>query len=251
MGPISFVVTLSLKICPNDALGLSPVCQSYIDTVQNFQQINQIIFLEPIKTDNESFLITNKYNKYMVSSKKNNNGWEVSISNNLDAPIGFYIDLNTKDIDLKKSFRIKAEYSTDIYEQIKAQDNPEVFKKLHAWNSTNYSYGIQFDSLSPKMIHEKENMSIFIWNPLENQTFSTPWFKNSITTRVDPGKNSFFKLDFFDLEDINMDRNVNSEDLTIVLNSWGTTNGDINGDGKTDAVDSGMVLSKWRESSNQ
>ena len=247
MEPVSLLVNLSLKMCPNDFLESSPICHSYINTVPNFQNLNEIIYLEPLKTENETFSISHGYNQYSVSSKKYNNGWEIEIINYSETPFAFYLNIDTKDINLKNSFRIKVEYSIELYEQIKAQENPEVFKKLHTWNSTNYQYGIQFDTLSPNKIIEKENMSVFIWNPSENQIFSTPWFKHFIVTKVNPGKNSIFKLDFFAIEDINMDRNVNSEDLTIVLNSWGTSSGDINGDNKTDAIDSGMVLSKWRE----
>jgi hypothetical protein len=72
-----------------------------------------------------------------------------------------------------------------------------------------------------------------------------------MTIKVESNSSEFVRLYFFDIEDVNMDRKVDAEDLTIALNSWGTKEGDVDGNGITNAVDTGMILSKWRESSNR
>jgi hypothetical protein len=45
--------------------------------------------------------------------------------------------------------------------------------------------------------------------------------------------------------DLNGDGTVNSNDLAILLNGWGTAAGDLNGDGTTDATDMSLLLGGW------
>jgi len=246
---VSFVINFALKVCPNDFLSTNQVCESYVQIVPNFQNLNTIIYFNPISKENEIFSIDHAYDQYSVSSTPYNKGWEIVFSNNSDAPFAFYLDVNTKSIDLSKPCRIKTEYSNEFYDQVIAQNDPNVFKKMHAWNSTAYSNVIQFDTLSPRKIFEDSSAAMYLWNP-RDANFSTEWFKQSIVVKIDPGNNAFMKIDFFDLEDLNFDRRVNSEDLTIALNAWGGSGGDVDGDGITNAIDTGMILSKWRESSS-
>ncbi|MCX5650164.1 MAG: dockerin type I domain-containing protein [Planctomycetota bacterium] len=47
--------------------------------------------------------------------------------------------------------------------------------------------------------------------------------------------------------DLNRDGTVNSQDLAILLNAWGTTGSpaDLNGDGVVSAPDLAILLSRW------
>jgi len=45
--------------------------------------------------------------------------------------------------------------------------------------------------------------------------------------------------------DLNGDGTVNSNDLAVLLNGWGTTAGDLNADGTTDATDMAILLGNW------
>jgi hypothetical protein len=45
--------------------------------------------------------------------------------------------------------------------------------------------------------------------------------------------------------DLNGDGSVNSSDLAVLLNGWGTAAGDLNGDGTTDAADMAVLLGNW------
>lgn len=45
--------------------------------------------------------------------------------------------------------------------------------------------------------------------------------------------------------DLNLDGTVDSVDLVLILNDWGTEGYDANGDGVTNAIDLAAVLSNW------
>jgi hypothetical protein len=54
-------------------------------------------------------------------------------------------------------------------------------------------------------------------------------------------------LDFCQLAagDLNLDGTVDSVDLVLILNDWGTEGSDANSDGVTNAIDLAAVLSNW------
>ncbi len=45
--------------------------------------------------------------------------------------------------------------------------------------------------------------------------------------------------------DLNGNGTVNAQDLTIMMNGWGTASGDVTGDGQTNAQDLGALLNSW------
>jgi|LauGreDrversion4_2_1035121.scaffolds.fasta_scaffold00281_6 hypothetical protein len=246
----SFVINMALKICPVDFLNTDSTCASFVELVPNFNNLNQLIYLNPIIADSALFSFMHQYNQYSVVSSPIINGWSVEFSNNSDVPFAFYLDINTKSIQLGNPCRMKIVYSSNLFDQISAQKNPNVLKQLHSWNSVKYDNYVAFDTLCPIKVQDSNSESIYIWNPID-ANFSTQWFKHSMTIKVESNSSEFVRLYFFDLEDVNMDRKVDAEDLTIALNSWGTKEGDVDGNGITNAVDTGMILSKWRESSNR
>ena len=45
--------------------------------------------------------------------------------------------------------------------------------------------------------------------------------------------------------DLDGNGTVDSADLSILLNGWGTPKGDLNGDGTTDSADLSILLNNW------
>jgi hypothetical protein len=45
--------------------------------------------------------------------------------------------------------------------------------------------------------------------------------------------------------DLNADASVDAQDITILLNGWGTASGDVTGDGTTNAQDITTLLNAW------
>lgn len=176
------------------------------------------------------------------------NGWDLLIANSSDHEVAYYIDINTKSIDMTKSWRVKANHPECWYDGWLLQ---QISENAASWNSTGLAHRVLFDVIQPNLV-QKINESGFcsLWTPSEE--LSTPWFKHEVVCIVNSGDALHFSISFFKASDINMDGKTDSSDLSLVLSRWDTPLGDVNGDGKTDAHDSGLVLAEWRaESSSQ
>jgi hypothetical protein len=165
-------------------------------------------------------------------------GWKIELRNDSDAPEGFFVDMNTQQVDMNKSWRIRLRYPQQSYIQIKDHE-PSL-----AWNSVTPCNRLAFDTLPPIMLKETTQESLHLWVK-DERSLSTPFLKHSIVVSVPCGESMVFEMDLFRAEDINLDNKVDAADLAIVLGSWGGGRGDVNGDGTTDAKDQSLVLGAY------
>lgn len=183
-----------------------------------------------------NMIVANKNLSIDVSEK--NMGWKIELHNGSDTEEAFFVDMNTQKVDMNKSWRVRLRYPQKSYIQIKDQDVSV------AWNAIVFRHAVSFDTVSPVLLKETTQESIHLWVK-DERNLSTPFIKHSIVVAVPCNESMVFEFDLFKAEDINLDGKVNPADLSIVLVSWGSPRGDVNGDGTTDAKDQALVLAAY------
>ena len=167
---------------------------------------------------------------------ENRLGWKIKMFNNSGNEEMFILDMNTKSVDLRTNRRIRMTYPQESFLQIKDQ------KPSHKFNNVVYHNNIAFDTHGAKEVSETSTEAVYLWTPKAATSLSTPYMKHAIGVAVPPQGRMEFTLEMFKAEDLNMDGKVNAADLGVLLSSWGSAQGDVNGDGKTDGTDQSLVL---------
>jgi hypothetical protein len=183
---------------------------------------------------NEQILIGPAFINIQESEK----GYTLNLANSFECPLYFVLDLNMKTESEPKRVRIQIPESVkqQIDEQNKSvQDTTSI-------NYVKYQNEFSFDGTQLDTVKSTEKYVDLIW---DGRKTSTPYIKHRIVTKIDTNDNIAFKVDFFDITDINMDGQTDKKDAEICLANWNTAEGDVNLDGTTDSQDVSIIMSRW------